>query len=301
MKRGELLYTGSVKKVWSVEGDADRVLFEFTDRISVFDKWIPNTVPHKGEVLCRTASFWFRLLADAGVRTHFVEQVGPTEMLVERVEVEHDYARINRARRRLLVPCEFIVRHYAAGSFFDRMEKGALPDVPAGTYGYGARLQTPYCETSTKVEPTDRLIDRAEALRISDLTEAELDAIWATCLQVDALIDRQVEAGGLVHADGKKEFARAADGELMLVDVFGTPDEDRWWDAAALVRGEVQQYSKERVRQHYRATGYKDALYAARATGEAEPDIPPMPDALVAETTALYVTLFERITGEAFR
>jgi phosphoribosylaminoimidazole-succinocarboxamide synthase len=298
--QAELLYTGSVKKVWSVPGRPDLVRFEFTDRISVFDKWIPNEVPRKGEVLCRVAAFWFRKAQAAGVRTHFVDQLGPCDMLVKRIDVEHDYARITRERRNLLVPLELIVRHYVAGSYFDRMQAGKLPGVAPGIYQYGQRLPTPFFELSTKVEPTDRLLSRDEALAISKLTPAELDGLRDVCLAVDRLIDAQVEPNGLLHADGKKEFARDADGELMLVDVFGTPDEDRWWDAPAWARGEVIQYSKEFVRQHYRGIGYKDALYGARAKGEQEPDIPAMPPELVARTTELYVTLYERITGEKF-
>ncbi len=301
MKRGALLYKGSVKLVHAVEGHDDLVLFDFSDRISVYDKWIPNTVPDKGEVICRASSFWFRRLADAGIKTHFVEQTGPREMLVKRIEIEHDYDRITATRPSLLVPCEFIVRHYAAGSFHDRQQKGTLAGIPTGTYAYGARLPEPYCETSTKVEPTDRLIDEAEALAISKLTSAELQGIWQTCLEVDRLIDEQATRGGLIHVDGKKEFGRDARGELMLVDVFGTPDEDRWWDAEKHAAGEIVQYSKEFVRQHYVRSGYKDALYAARAAGEPEPEIPAMPDDLVSRTTGMYTTLYERITGESFR
>lgn len=298
--KSELLYKGSVKLVWSVPDRPDLVRFEFTDRISVFDKWIPNTVPDKGEVLCRTAAFWFRKLAELDIPTHFVEQTGPREMLVKKIEVEHDYDRVSRERPNLLVPCEFIVRHYVAGSFHDRMQKGKLPGTPPDTFRYGEKLAAPYCETSTKVEPTDRLIDRAEALAISKLTEAELDRIWDWCLRIDQTIDAQVAKGGLIHVDGKKEFGRDENARLMLVDVFGTPDEDRWWDAAAYAKGEIVQYSKEFVRQHYRTTGYMDALYAARAEGRDEPDIPPMPEELRQRTRQLYVDLFERITGEPF-
>jgi len=298
---GERIYEGSVKHVYTVPGRPELVRFHFTDRISVFDKWIPSHVPHKGEVLCRIAAFWFARCADLDIRTHFVEQIGPNEMWVRRVDVEPDYDRITRDRRNVLVPCEFIVRHYVAGSFFDRMQSGQLPGLAAGAHAYGERLPEPYCETSTKVESTDRLIDREEALAISKLTAAELDGIWRDCLAIDAVIEKQVAAGGLVHADGKKELGRDAEGRLMLVDVFGTPDEDRFWDAAALAQGEIREHSKELVRQHYRHTGYKDALYAARAGGEPEPDIPPMPEELIERTTRLYVELFERITGERFR
>lgn len=301
MTKGELLYKGSVKLVYAVPGHDDLVAFEFSDRISVYDKWIPNTVPHKGEVICRASAFWFKRLAESGIRTHFVEQTGPREMIVKKIEVEHDYSKITRERGTLLVPCEFIVRHYAAGSFHDRQQKGKLAGIPADTYAYGAKLPEPYCETSTKVEPTDRLIDEAEALAISKLTSDELKHIWDVCLQVDALIDTQAAEGGLIHVDGKKEFGRDANGELMLVDVFGTPDEDRWWDAEKHAAGEIVQYSKEFVRQHYVRSGYKDALYAARAAGEAEPEIPAMPEDLVGRTTEMYTELFERITGESFR
>lgn len=301
MSDGELLYTGSVKRVYSVPGHPDRVRFHFSDRISVFDKWIPNTVPDKGEVICRTAAFWFRTLEEAGVHTHFIDQPSPNELIVKRITVEHDYAQMAPGRPSVLLPCEFIIRHYAAGSFHDRMQKGALPDYPPDSLVYGDELEVPFLETSTKVEATDRLIDEDEALAISGMTDAELEAIWAASLRIDEIMAAQVIKGGLIHADGKKEWARDADGELMLVDVLGTPDEDRWWDAEAWSRGEVVQLSKEFVRQHYRQTGYKDALYAARAAGEAEPDIPPMPEALVAQARALYIDLYERITQESFR
>lgn len=288
--RGELLYTGSVKKVFAVEGDPDTVIFEFSDRISVFDKRIPSVVPRKGEVICGMAAFWFALCAEHGIRTHFLRRLSPTELLVKRVEIERDYAKITPERRSVLVPCEFIVRHYVAGSFLDRYKGQG--------YSHGQRLPSPFCETSTKVERTDRLIDRDEALAISKLTPTALDDIWATCLQIDALIEAQAARGGLIHADGKKEFGIDAEGALMVVDVLGTPDEDRWWDAAAHARGEVVELSKEFVRQHYRQSGYKDALYGARARGEAEPDIPPMPPELIERCSALYVGLYERLTGE---
>lgn len=294
----ELLYTGSVKKVWTVPGRPDLVRFEFTDRISVFDKWIPNEVPRKGEVLCGVASFWFQRLVSLGVRSHFVEQTGPREMLVKRIEVEHNYAKITRDRRRVLVPLEFIQRHYVAGSLYDRMKAGTLPGVRHDLWAYGQKLVEPWFEMSTKVERTDRLLALDEALAISKLDGSELGWIEDACKRIDLLIDAQVEPRGLLHVDGKKEFGRDEDGALMVVDVFGTPDEDRWWDAAAYARGEIVQFSKEFVRQHYRDTGYKDALYAARAEGRAEPDIPPMPAALVERTADLYVSLYERITGE---
>ncbi|EQD33506.1 SAICAR synthetase [mine drainage metagenome] len=41
-----LIRTGKVKEVYD---DGDTLLFNFTNKISVFDKIIPNEVPDKGE------------------------------------------------------------------------------------------------------------------------------------------------------------------------------------------------------------------------------------------------------------
>ncbi len=58
--------------------------------------------------------------------------------------------------------------------------------------------------------------------------------------------------------------------------------------------------SKEMVRQYYRNTGYYDRLYYARERKTAEPDIPPLPEEMVSKVSALYKTMFEKITGQAW-
>ena len=52
----EFLRSGKVKDVYEY---GDHLVFKFSNRISVFDKIIPNVVPDKGASLCRTASYWF--------------------------------------------------------------------------------------------------------------------------------------------------------------------------------------------------------------------------------------------------
>ena len=128
-----------------------------------------------------------------------------------------------------------------------------------------------------------------EAIELKDLV-----------LEIDALIADEVEPRGLIHVDGKKEFGMDEERQLMLVDTCGTGDEDRWWDAERYAAGETVEISKEFVRQHYRSTGYHAALYEARAKGTPEPDIPALPPEVVAEVSALYVGLYERITGQPF-
>jgi phosphoribosylaminoimidazole-succinocarboxamide synthase len=87
----------------------------------------------------------------------------------------------------------------------------------------------------------------------------------------------------------------------MVVDTFGTADEDRFWDLAAYEQGTQVELSKEFVRQHYRQTGYHARLYEAREKGLPEPDIPALPPDVQRQVSDLYVSMFERLTGESFR
>ena len=98
--------------------------FEFTDNISVFDKIIPSEIPFKGETLCRTSAYWFKLLEENGIRSDFKELNGPNRMLVKRVDVIPEYSRLNHTTTNYLIPLEFICRHYNAGSLNDRVKEG---------------------------------------------------------------------------------------------------------------------------------------------------------------------------------
>ncbi len=100
--------------------------------------------------------------------------------------------------------------------------------------------------------------------------------------------------------DGKKELAFDENRRIMVIDVYGTADEDRFWDRASYEEGRFVDLSKEYVRQYYRQIGYKDQLYAARDEKREEPDIPALPDDVVDQTSRIYIKLFEMITGEKF-
>ena len=128
----------------------------------------------------------------------------------------------------------------------------------------GIKLPKPYLEVSTKFEKFDRLLDRDEALSISNLSEKEFDSILSIVVKIDDIINKEALSRGLIHVDGKKEFALGEGREPILVDSFGTLDEDRWWDLEAYEKGEIVQLSKEFVRQHYLDSGHHNELYKAR-------------------------------------
>jgi phosphoribosylaminoimidazole-succinocarboxamide synthase len=299
----KFLRRGKVKEVFEVS--PKELEFRFTDDISVFDKHIPSEIPHKGETLNRTAAHWFGLCGRLGIPHHFLALSGPTSMRVKRVQVVPKPKTLGPHPKNYLVPLEFIVRYYVAGSLWDRVKAGSVGPaelgLPAGkAIAKGDRLPEPFFEMTTKLEPVDRLLTAAEARELSQLDARQVDGVKEMILKIDAAMETEIAPRGLLHVDGKKEFGVDDTGKLMVVDTFGTADEDRFWDRAAFERGRQVEFSKEFVRQHYRSTGYFDQLTSARDANLAEPPIPPLPPLLVDEVSRLYTTVFQRLTGEPF-
>ncbi|MCI4316941.1 MAG: phosphoribosylaminoimidazolesuccinocarboxamide synthase [Thermoplasmata archaeon] len=297
------LRRGKVKEVYEIS--PTELEFRFTNDISVFDKHIPSEIPHKGETLAATAEFWFQMCTRLGVRHHFLRRSSPKAMRVRRVNVVPKPRTLGPKAKNFLVPLEFIMRYYLAGSMYDRVRAGKVSPETLGfasgsTPAYGALLPTPHFEVTTKLEPIDRLLTFAEALELANIDRARMEEIRETILKVDVAMQKEIEPRGLLHVDGKKEFAIDSDGQVMLVDTFGTADEDRFWDKGGYERGRQVEFSKEFVRQHYRSTGYYDTLTKARDSGQPEPAIPPLPPLLVDEVSRLYTTVYQRLTGQPF-
>jgi phosphoribosylaminoimidazole-succinocarboxamide synthase len=296
------LMKGKVKEAYDLGGELE---FVFTDNISVFDKVIPSLIPFKGETLCKEGVYWFERARRMGIKTHFLNYIPPRSMLCKKVDIIPS-EQITRQSKRHLIPLEFICRWYMAGSLFDRAKEEEISAEALGFASghkivYGEPLPEPFLEVSTKLEKTDRLLNKAEALEISGLSAQEYEDAREIVLRIDEDIGRSVEQRGLIHVDGKKELAFDEDRQIMVVDVYGTADEDRFWDKSRYEEGDFQDLSKEYVRQYYRQSGYKNQLYAARAAGSAEPPIPALPQKIIDETTKIYVQLFEMITGERFK
>jgi phosphoribosylaminoimidazole-succinocarboxamide synthase len=240
-----------------------------------------------------------------GIKTHFLEFIPPSSMLCKKVDILQPH-QITKESKRYLIPLEFICRWYVAGSLYDRVKEGAVPAEALGFASghkvlFGEPLPEPFLEVSTKLEKTDRLLKKPEALQISGLTPKEYEEAREVVLKIDEDLGRSVASRGLIHVDGKKELAFDDDRQVMVVDVYGTADEDRFWDKARYEEGEFVDLSKEYVRQYYRQTGYKDQLYDARNAGREENPIPALPPEVVEETCMIYIKLFEMITGEKFK
>lgn len=294
----KLIRKGKVKEVYEV-GD-ERLSFFFTDNISIFDKIVPNDIPRKGETLCKTSTYWFEKAEDElEIKTHFIEMVENNRMLVKKVNVITDYNKIGKKTTNYLIPLEFICRYFVAGSLYDRIREGKVDYRDFGfdeEPDYGDRLPEPLFEVTTKFEEYDKKLNTEKACDISGLTHDEFEEIKNATLRIDKFIENNVEKNGLLHVDGKKEFAMDEDRNIMLADTFGTADEDRFWDKEEYEKGNFIEKSKEFVRQYYRDIGYHEEIMEARENNEEEPSIPPLPENMVENTSELYVDIMKRLT-----
>ncbi|MBN2518328.1 MAG: phosphoribosylaminoimidazolesuccinocarboxamide synthase [Candidatus Altiarchaeota archaeon] len=307
----KLINQGKVKDVY--DAGKDKLLFVFSDRISVFDQIIPSEIPRKGETLCRESAFWFEKVEKLGIKTHYLEMPKPNQMLVRRAGVIHDYAKLTNKTVNYQIPLEVILRWYCAGSFYQALKSGkkkpsdfGLDHMPR----YGERLPEPYFEQTTKFEKVDRKLNIDEALKISGLTHEELAEIKESCIKIDEMMQKEVGKRGLIHVDGKKEFAMDEGRNVMVIDTFGTADEDRFWDAKEYEKGNIIEFSKEFVRKYYEndvkfkcpicsdSFSYKQLLDKTRAESLPDPAIPALPKEMVERTSKLYADLYARITGQ---
>lgn len=275
--------------------------FVFSDDYSVFDYGkMPDSVPFKGQSLCMVAAYNFQELAKRGVKSHFIEYVAPNKMRVKLVRVLYpQHNELKKGMRNYLVPLEVIYRNSlpAGSSVFKRIDKGQLDWQALGLSEKprpGQRLEQPLIDMSTKLEETDRYLSLAEARELSFLPDETFDELFHDALEVNRFINAKAEEVGLEHADGKVEFGLSPQGELILVDVCGTLDEDR------MLLGDFH-VSKQVLRDYYKSTPWYEQIEAAKDAGKPKEEWPapsPAPKELITIVSNMYKSFCEAWTGE---
>ncbi|MCL2882161.1 MAG: phosphoribosylaminoimidazolesuccinocarboxamide synthase [Coriobacteriia bacterium] len=282
---------GKVRDIYDL---GDQLLMVASDRISVFDIILPETIPYKGEILTRISQFWFDFFADV-VATHFIS--ADVEDLPERFAPYADYLRGRSmlVRKASMYPAECIVRGYLTGSGLkDYQATGTLCGIklPAGLVE-ASKFDAPLFTPSTKAEIGDH-DENISFERLVDLIgEAGATALRDTTLALYQKAADYAATRGIIIADTKFEFgADPATGTLILADEVLTPDSSRFWPAEGYAPGSVQpSFDKQYVREFVRSTGWDPK------SGEEPPALPPE---VIKATSAKYIQAFEIITGQPF-
>ena len=277
---------GSVKDLTVLEKVSEHKeglgLFKFSDRYSVFDYGeMPDLIPQKGAALCKMASYNFEQLEKQGVYSHFIEQVSVLEMKVKLIRILDPVKNeLPQHPKNCLVPLEIIFRNSlpAGSSLLKRFASGqvrpedfGLKKIPEA----GEKLKEPIMDVSTKLEDHDRYLSWKDAKDLSSLSETQLAELKYLAGEVNEFITLHAEKIGLEHADGKIEFGLDANGKLMLVDVLGTLDENRF-----LFQG--IHLSKQVLRDYYKTLPWYQE-YVEQANNAIPPKLPSELISLVSE------------------
>lgn len=289
---------GKVKTVTILEQPSPtqhgKATFRFRDEYSIFDFGrMPDDIPFKGESLCRMAAHNFMELQKQGMKTHFVKSISPLEFEVQTVRILYpEKNEISPTSTNFLIPLEVIFRNSLpkGSSMLKRLNSGAIKPQDVGLERIPnpeEKLPKPIVDYTTKLEKADRHLNKKEAQALAQITENEMQAIEEMALQVNSFLNAKAESIGLDHADGKVEMAYTPARELMLIDTFGTLDEDRF-----LFKN--THLSKQVIRDYYAKMQWAKEIEKKESGLPYALDAPkPLPKELLALVSQMYQSVCE--------
>jgi len=289
-----LVRRGKVRDVYAV--GTEHLLLVTSDRISAFDVVMRELVPYKGTVLTQLTAWWLRRFA--GEVAHHMLSCDVDD-IVERAPALATHRDELAGRAMLCVrtevyPVECVVRGYLAGSAYkEYAASGTLAgeQLPTGLRE-SARFDPPVFSPATKAESGHdqniTIAQMAAALGAEAATELERLAHLVYTRGRELASTR-----GIIIADTKFEFGRAADGRILLIDEVLTPDSSRFWPADQWAEGSAPpSFDKQPLRDWLDVE-----RKAGRWNGEAPP--PTLPDEVITATSQRYLEAYERLTGES--
>ncbi|NPA12828.1 MAG: phosphoribosylaminoimidazolesuccinocarboxamide synthase [Aquificae bacterium] len=203
MEKKEKLYEGKAKIIYATD-NPEQVIAYYKDDATAFDAIKKATIKGKGELNNTIASFFFKLLNEKGIPTHFIKQLSNREMLIQKVEI---------------IPVEVVVRNIAAGSIVRRL------GIPEKT-----KFEPPLVEFYLKNDELhDPILCEQHIYAMNLATPEEVATMKELALKVNEILKEFMEKQGIILVDFKLEFGRK-DGKVILADEI-SPDTCRFWDA----------------------------------------------------------------------
>ena len=282
------IYSGKVRDLYEV--DERHLLMVASDRLSAFDVVMAETIPQKGRVLTGLTDFWTKEFGDSAPSALVSCDPAVIEHSVPGF-LEHApwHGRAMLVRRADMLPLECIVRGRLAGSAHEEYEaRGTVHEmiVPPGmrlTDPFAQPMFTPATKAASGHD-VNISVERA-ALLVGAERVAHAQAL---CVDLFNRAAAALATKGLTLADTKFELG-FVDGELVLCDEVITPDSSRIWPAAEVRSGETPpSFDKQPFRD-----------WLANQSWDRTPPPPPVPNDVIATTSARYVEAFERVTGHS--
>ncbi len=275
---------GKVRDIYEI--DAERLLIVTSDRLSAFDVVLPDPIPGKGEVLTRTANFWFARTAD--IVPNHLTGTDPAEIIgAEEAARLGDRAIV--VKRLQPLPVEAVVRGYLIGSGWkDYQKTGAVCgiELPAGLQ-MAAKLEEPIFTPATKAEVGDH-DENIDFATMCDLIGTELaEKVRDLSIQIYEHGRDYAAQRGIIIADTKFEFGLDDAGTLYLIDEVLTPDSSRFWPADQYQIGvSPPSFDKQFVRDYLETLDW-----------DKTPPGPKLPQEVIDKTAQKYRQALEQLTG----
>ena len=226
---GKLVYEGKSKLVYSGP-DEESFIIQYKDTATAFNGEKKEELLGKGQLNSEISNIIFGYLAQNGIKTHLIEILDDTRVLVKKAEI---------------VLVEVIIRNVAAGSFSKK-------------YGVeeGSALNNVTVEFSYKSDELgDPMINNSQITAIGLATEEELSEMARQALKINELLSELFAGIGIRLVDFKLEFGRCG-GDIILCDEI-SPDSCRFWDIET-----NEKFDKDRFRRDLGDVlgGYREVL-----------------------------------------
>ena len=203
MQRGEKLYSGKAKSVYTSDRD-DALILQFRNDTSAFDGERIEQLDRKGMVNNKFNAFIMQHLEKEGIATHFLELLSDTEALVRKLD---------------MFPIECVVRNVASGGICKRL---GVED--------GIDLNPPTFEFFLKNDALhDPMINEYHIASFGWADEESVAHMKQQTFEVNRILSKLFLDAGMILVDFKLEFGRD-ENNIYLGDEF-SPDGCRIWDA----------------------------------------------------------------------
>ena len=225
MIKGNMLYEGKAKKIFLTEKD-DELIQYFKDDATAFNAEKRGTILEKGIVNNAISAKLFQHLADAGIPSHFIQQINDREMLTRRVKI---------------IPVEVVVRNRATGSIVKRLglKEGLIIDPPLVEFFY---------KDDSLGDP---LISEDHIRLLKLATPGQIEELRQQALKINEVLKPFFQKKGMFLVDFKLEFGLWS-GQIILADEI-SPDTCRFWDIQTGERMDKDRFRKDlgRIEETY--------------------------------------------------
>ena len=203
MKKEEL-YSGKAKTIYKTD-NPNQLIAEFRDSLTAFDGKKKSEAARKGYYNAQISRKIFEMLEEEGIKTHYIDMVSDTEMLVDAVDI---------------VLIEVIPRNIAAGSITRKypIKEGTVFENPVIVLDYKSD------------EFGDPMLNEDIAVALGIATYEEIAQIRSMALRINEILKKYLEEKGFLLPDFKLEFGRK-DGEIIVADEISC-DTCRFWDTS---------------------------------------------------------------------